>query len=158
MDPIQQDMMAPGVFEGEMLPETIIESPINEPLPMPQIEGSSTRIIRDSNIRRTNYTEPATRQPRKSPPAKTRSPERTRQAAVPERDQATSPRTVRKAPANATQAVARPAPAKPDRQPQPAQPVARGIPTAGTMNWDRLGLTPPQQSMGPNRATIKPVK
>jgi outer membrane protein TolC len=157
MDPIQQDLMAPGMIQGEMLPESVIESPITEPLPMPQIEGSSTRIIRDHNIRRTNYTEPATRQPRRSPPALTSSPERKRQVTLPKRDPATEVRTARRDPANLTQTVSPPAPAKPQPQKTLQQP-AQVNPTARTMNWDRLGLTPPQQSMGPNRATIKPVK
>ncbi len=144
IDPMSPNMMngAPEIIHGN-------ETPISEPLPMPQIDGVSNRVFRDGNIRQTNFVESVQGANRSLPPTG-RQIDRS-QLAMPKRDSATAPRgnALGQSVEN-TRIAANPLPeVTPQRK--PILPIV-----SGGMNWQKLGLSPPQRDSGVSEATIKP--
>lgn len=133
---------APGIIQE-------YESPLSEPLPMPQIDGMSNRVIHDNSVRQTNYTEPT--QPRGREASVANRAVIKTDVSVPKRDVATAPMGSNAARLlGGTRIAAKPIPAATPPQRQPILPS-----TSGGMDWQKLGLEPPKRNDGVTEATIK---
>lgn len=141
------EIIQPRTDDGrEIIEGEIIESPISNPLPMPEIEGGSSRIIRDSNIRQTSYAEPTSPRTNTSGANGNQRSVSSPQSTQPKRDTATAPGR------SQGNMLGRPIPAS--SAPRQAQAPILPHVTQG-MDWNKLGLTPPQQHDNSVRARIR---